>query len=136
MFRSSVRANDDAFPHAAAIFDGMRPAFTVVELLVAIVILTVGILALAATAGLVASHVGDGGRLTAAAHLARSALDSLATLDCRAVRSGAATRDGARAEWTAVPESVATGVELVVASDLRRGVRRESFALLIPCVRP
>ena len=72
----------------------MRPAFTLVELLVAIVILAVGVLALAATAGLVAAHIGDGARLTGAAHVARTVLDSLGGRDCAAITTGASSRDG------------------------------------------
>jgi len=113
----------------------MRPAFTLVELLVAIVVATIGLLALAATAGLVASHVGDGARLTGGAHLARSVLDSLRASDCAAVTGGRVTRVGVSADWTATRDSAATVVDLRVGSELRRGVKRDVYRALVPCVR-
>ena len=113
----------------------MRPAFTIIELLVAITVLTVGVLALAATAGLVASQVGDGGQLTRSAHLARSILDSLGALDCAAVTSGSATRDRTTMQWTVSRDSVAAQVELTTASVLRRRTRSDVYRVLVPCGR-
>jgi prepilin-type N-terminal cleavage/methylation domain-containing protein len=113
----------------------MRPAFTIVELLVAIVIFTIGLVALAATSGLVAGRVGDGGRLTAAAHAARSVLDSLGVMSCGAVMSGSATRDGIGVTWTVTRDSTAAHVDLTVGAALRRGNRRDTYRLVVPCVR-
>ena len=113
----------------------MRPAFTLVELLVAIVIFTIGLLALAATSGLVAAHVGDGGRLTAAAHAARTALDSLGAQPCNALVSGSAARDGIAIEWVVSRDSSAAEVALTVGSILRRGSRRDTYQLVVPCRR-
>ena len=112
---------------------GMRPAFTLVELLVAIVVATIGLLALAATAGIVASHVGDGARLTGAAHLARSVLDSLRASDCAAVTSGRVTRVGLSAEWSVTRDSGAAVVDLRVGSELRRGTKSEVYQAFVPC---
>jgi len=116
-------------------FAAMRPAFTLVELLVAIVVLTVGLLALAAAAGIVASHVGDGGRLTAAAQVAQSVLDSVSAAPCTAIVGGASRREGIEATWTASPDSLATRVELTVSSVMRRGIRRDAYRLVAPCPR-
>lgn len=113
----------------------MRPAFTLVELLVAIVVFTVGVLALAATAGLVATHVGDGGRLTRTAHAARTILDSLRGLPCDRVQSGSAVRGSVTAMWTVERDSIAATIDLVVASPLRRNATRTSYSALIECRR-
>ena len=113
----------------------MRPAFTMVELLVAIVIFTIGLLALAATSGLVAAHVGDGGRLTSAAHAARTALDSLGAQPCTALVSGSATRDGISIEWVVSRDSSAAEVALTVGAILRRASRRDTYRLVVPCIR-
>jgi len=113
----------------------MRPAFTLVELLVAIVIFTIGLVALAATSGLVAAHVGDGGRLTGAAHAARTVLDSLGARGCNAIGSGSATRDGIVVEWVVSRDSSSAEVVLTVGAALRRGTRRDVYQLVVPCVR-
>jgi prepilin-type N-terminal cleavage/methylation domain-containing protein len=114
---------------------GMRPAFTIVELLVAIVVFTIGVVALAATSGLVAAGVGDGGRLTAAAHAARTVLDSLGATSCGRVVSGSAAREGLTIQWSATRDSTAAHVELSVGTALRRGSARDAYRLVVPCVR-
>ena len=113
----------------------MRYGFTIIELLVAIVILTVGLLALAGTAGLVASHVGDGGRLTSAAQAARSIIDSLATRDCATIASGTSTR-GVSVSWTASRDSSAVTIDVAVGSRLRHGSRRDAYQAIVPCGAP
>ena len=113
----------------------MRPAFSIVELLVAIVVFTIGLVALAATSGLVAAGVGDGGRLTAAAHAARSVLDSLGAASCGSVGSGSATRDRVAVGWVVTRDSSAALIDLTVGASLRRGTRRDRYRLVVPCVR-
>ena len=113
----------------------MRSGFTLVELLVAIVVLTIGLLALAATAGIVASHVGDGGRLTTAAHAARTVIDSLATQPCGRLTSGSSAPGGVVVSWIVTADSAAATVDLTVGSTMRRGRRRDSFQVVVPCAR-
>jgi len=111
----------------------MRPAFTIVELLVAIVIFSIGVLALAATAGLVASHVGDGARLTDAAHAARSLLDSLATRPCATLVSGSVIDGGRTVQWEVRRDSLAASVDLTIGARLRGRSQRHAYRALIPC---
>jgi hypothetical protein len=106
-----------------------------VELLVAIAVLTIGVLALAATAGMVASHVGDGGQLTNAAHTARSILDSLGGQDCAGLTSGSTTRGRTTLQWTVTRDSAAARIQLSAGTDVRRGTRRDDYRALVPCVR-
>ena len=111
----------------------MRTGLTIVELLIAIVILTVGVLALAATAGLVAAHVGDGGRLTGAAHAARSTLDSLRGVPCAGLTSGSVTRGGVTLSWTTTRDSLAADIVVAVGSSLRRRSRTDAYRGTVPC---
>jgi len=111
----------------------MRPGFTVIELVVAIVVLTVGALALAATAALVASHVGDGARLTDAAHVARSVLDSLATQRCGTLVSGVARPAGRDVRWEVKRDSVTAHVHLTLTATLRRSTREHEYHAIVPC---
>lgn len=111
----------------------MRPAFTLIELLVALLVVATGVLALASTAGLVAGHVGDGGRLTGAAHAARSTLDSLATQACEVLMSGSDHRAGNTLRWTITRDSLVAHVELVVHASLRRRDHERTYRGIVPC---
>jgi len=92
-----------------------RPGFTIVEVLVALVILSIGVLALASTAALVARQMGTSARLSTAASLGQSRLERLASAaSCSAVRGGAATTAGIEERWTvAVAGTVATVSDVV-----------------------
>ena len=112
----------------------MRTGLTIIELLIAIVMLTVGVLALAATAGLVAAHVGDGGRLTGAAHAARSTLDSLRGVPCAGLTSGAGARGSIAVEWTVARDSLSAEIAVTVGATLRRRIRSDAYRTTVPCV--
>jgi prepilin-type N-terminal cleavage/methylation domain-containing protein len=131
-----VRANDAVPGKASGIFAGMRHGFTIIELLVAIVILTIGMLALAGTAGLVATHVGDGRQLTAGAHEARSVIDSLGMLECERVVSGSSARGGIIVSWSVSRDSIAATVAVAVGLPLRRRERRDVYQAVVPCTSP
>lgn len=87
-----------------------RDGSTVVELLIALVIVTIGLLALAGAAALVARETGRGHRELALARAARTRLERLTSTPCAALASGSAAANGIAERWT-----VAEG---------RNGVRR------------
>ncbi len=83
---------------------GSRAGFTLVEVLVAIVLLAVGLLSLAGLAVTAARTTRQGGTQTVAATLAQSRFDSLASLPCQTLAvsgpiSGTATFRGIRERW-------------------------------------
>jgi type II secretion system protein I len=117
--------------------------FTLLEVLVALVILSTGILGLAASAALVSRLVGDGSRLTVAATIATARLEQLRALPCARVVSGMAVTRGIEERWTASPmgsaaEPRALEVQLSVTYQLRgaRGgdsARTQRFRGAVPC---
>ena len=111
----------------------MRHGFTLVELLVAIVVFTIGALALAGTAGLVAMHVGDGGRLTITAHIARSVLDSLRSQSCDRARSGSSSRGSVVTTWAVSRNARTATIDLTINAPLQRRVARTTYAAVIEC---
>jgi Tfp pilus assembly protein PilV len=79
----------------------VRSGLTVVEVLVALVVLTVGVIALASTAALVVRQIGTSAGLATAAYLAQARLERLAgALGCGSLAPGSATSGGFAEEWT------------------------------------
>lgn len=93
-----------ATPRRRGASAGRRAGFTVVEVIAAIVLLAVGLLALAGL-GVTASRVArQGAQQTLAASLAQSRFDSLASLPCATLASagpigGTSTVRGIRERW-------------------------------------
>jgi prepilin-type N-terminal cleavage/methylation domain-containing protein len=77
--------------------------FTLLEVLVALVILGTGILGLTHGAALVSRLVGDGSRLTVAATVATARVEQLRALGCDRAASGTAVTRGIGEEWTVRP---------------------------------
>ena len=71
-----------------------RAGFTVIEVIVAILILTIGVLALAGTAAVVTKQMASGSRQTVASTIAQARFDSLASVDCTQLAAGGATNTG------------------------------------------
>jgi prepilin-type N-terminal cleavage/methylation domain-containing protein len=95
------------------VVDGRR-GFTLVELVVAIVILSIGILGLASTAAVVTKQMASGGRQTVAASVAQSRFELFRSYDCHTLvgegintstsqaytTTGTATTRGIKEDWT------------------------------------
>lgn len=112
--------------------------FTLLEILVALVILGVGILGLSANAALVSSLVGDGSRLTLAATVATSRLEQLRARPCASITSGTATTRGIEERWSVGPMGTsALEIEISVTYPLRSGgsdsSRTQRLRGAVPC---
>ena len=77
---SKSRRRPARLPAAAALAN--RDGFTIVEIIVAIMVLSVGVLGLAATAAVVQKQMGSGERQAAAAAIAQSRFDKLTSVNC------------------------------------------------------
>ena len=85
-------ANPSAGSNASASRD--RAGFTVIEVIVAILVLTIGVLALAGTAAVVTKQMATGNRQTVASTIAQARFDSLASVDCTQLAAAGATNTG------------------------------------------
>ena len=94
-----------------------RSAFSLIELLIALVLLAVGLAAYARAAGAVARLENDARLRRAIAEVTQARLDSLAALPCGPARSGEAHFAGVGEQWSAT-------------SDGRRWEVRESIVVL------
>ena len=110
--------------------------FTVVEVLVAIVIMAIGVLGLAGTATNVSRLIGGGAEQTIAANIALSRFEQLRSTACASMAAGTATTRGMTEHWTVAD----SGVSLYYATDTvtykAAGGRRPSplvFASFVTC---
>lgn len=77
-----------------------RKGFTVIEIIIAIVIMVIGVLGLASTAAVVARLIGGGAQLTLAANVAQSRFEILRSTPCASIANGNADSGrGVTEQW-------------------------------------
>lgn len=103
--------------------------FTIVEILVAIMVLTVGLLALVSTAATVTRMIGQGQRYTRASTMALQRFELLRAQDCNVLVDGSETVDGYTVEWTVTTIAGGDGreIDVTVTSPTTRGTRQDRF---------
>jgi prepilin-type N-terminal cleavage/methylation domain-containing protein len=120
----------------------LADGFTLVEVLIALVVLGTGILGLATSAALVSRLVGNGSRMTVAATVATARLEQLRSLPCAGVAAGSAVTRGIEERWTATPLGPsatprALEVQLSVTYRLQAAqpdpARTQRFTGAVPC---
>jgi prepilin-type N-terminal cleavage/methylation domain-containing protein len=117
--------------------------FTIAEVVIAIVILSVGILGLAGTAASVTRMVGRSQQYSKAASLASARFEILRSQVtpvpgnnvCATLTSGSTTSGNYTVAWT--PTGVTNGwsVRIVVTSPTARGFRADTLTQLLTCAR-
>jgi type II secretion system protein I len=128
--RAHTRAGTAARPSIA----GQRRGFTLVELLVAVTIFTVGVLALASTAGTVAMMVGTARRQNVAALAALSRFDRLRSTPCKTLSpSGSASSQTITESWTVSDSSSGKVVVLTVSYPVRSQTKSQTYRAFILC---
>jgi prepilin-type N-terminal cleavage/methylation domain-containing protein len=76
-----------------------RAGFTLVEMMVAVVILAIGLLGLASTAAVVTRQISGGAAQSIAANVVQSRVESLRSLSCAAIEDGSAVTRGVSERW-------------------------------------
>jgi len=109
--------------------------FTIVEVLVAVMILSVGLMGLVTTAGLVTRMIGQGQRYTEASALANERIEILRSQKCPAAGSGTETRGAFTVSWRIVEVAGGKGrnFQVVVQSPTTRGNRTDTFQTVQFC---
>lgn len=117
-----------------------RRGFTIIEVMVAIVVLTVGILAMLVTSAGITRMIGQGRRITRAALVAESRLEKLrqqaraTTPQCTALAGGTATQPGNIVEtWTVTANGSARTLSVVVVYPKGRGTSTATVSTVIRC---
>ncbi len=111
-----------------------RAGFTLVELMVALMVFVVGVLAVTGSSTVVMTMVGGSQRRTIAAAVAESRFERLRAVPCAAHADGAATTRGVRETWQVVPLARADDVTVRTTFASSRGrVTTQSYRTYIPC---
>jgi prepilin-type N-terminal cleavage/methylation domain-containing protein len=116
--------------------------FTIVEILVAVLVLGVGLIALAGSSAAVTRMLGASRRTTLAAQAAERRLEQLrltarsSATGCLALASGTqAYPDGMAERWDIVPGAAAVLIRVVTTWPVGRGSSTDTVATAVACSR-
>ena len=113
---------------------GGRAGFTLVELMVALMVFVVGVLAVTSSSAVVMTMVGGSQRRTIAATVAESRFERLRALSCAAQTNGYGETRGVRETWDVVPGPLANDVTVRVTFASSGGrVTSQTYRTYIPC---
>jgi prepilin-type N-terminal cleavage/methylation domain-containing protein len=112
---------------------GLRAGFTLVELMVAMMIFTIGLLAMASTAAVVVRQMGDSSRMGVAAAVAQNQMEQLYAGNCKIAQSGSSVERGVSIAWTITPATRAATLGVSVTYQSRRGLRTQTYQSTVAC---
>ena len=113
--------------------------FTLIEILIAIVILSIGVLGMVGTAGLVSRMIGQGKRNTQAATVAMQRMETIRETAmstnprCTALAGGTATTSGVTETWTVSGTGRSRRIRLIVVYPTNRGVATDTVNTVVLC---
>ena len=110
-----------------------REGFSLIELMVAILVLTVGLLGLAGTTAVATQMIGQGGRSTLAASVAQSRFEVLRLGSCAALSGGSIYTRGVIESWQIDSVRTSAFITARVTYQTRRGPRTQVFRSVRPC---
>jgi len=105
-----------------------RHGFTIIELMIAIVVLSIGVLGLAGTSAMVSRMIGGAAQQTIAANVAASRFERMRSRQCSAITSGSAALRGTTETWTV--STVGTALKFVVDTVAWRGAGQSTSRLV------
>ncbi len=111
--------------------------FTLIELMVAVLVLTVGVIGLASTMSLTTNMIGRSQRYAEAAALAAEKMEILRTQDCDTMTSGSELNGDRQAVWrvtaTAGGEARLIMVRVRFGTHRSTGWRVDAFTTIVSC---
>jgi prepilin-type N-terminal cleavage/methylation domain-containing protein len=110
-----------------------RRGFTVIEMIIAIIVMAVGVMGLAGTARYVAMQMGNGRNQTIAATFATKISDSLSARRCSSIVSGTATKRGVTITWTVADSIKTKWVTESLQYTTKSGPKTVNYLTVIQC---
>ncbi len=119
-----------------------RRGFTIIEVIIAVLVLSVGLLGLASSSALVTRMISQGQRFSKAAFLGNEKLELLRSMDCSLMTSGSESQENSQYLVTWWPEDI-TGVNaanaqrivVTVKSPTGIGYRTDTLSSYVSCKR-
>ena len=110
-----------------------RRGFTIIEMLVAMMIFSVGVLAMASTTARVITMLASGQARTVAAGVAVNRFERLRAVPCSAHHSDSATTRGIKEAWTVVALSKSDDVTVVLRFAADHGTKSQVYRTFLSC---
>ena len=111
-----------------------RRGFTLIEVIIAIIVMAIGVMGLAGTASYVATQMGGANAQTIAAAMVTKVSDSLSARKCPAIVAGTDTRRGVTVTWTVEDSTRTRWVRQTVQYRPSRGpMKTASYLTVIQC---
>lgn len=108
--------------------------FSLIELMIAMVILTVGVLGVTASARMVTQMTGSGGRYGGSAAVASSRFEILRASTCTTLANGTATTGKYSESWTIATAGQLKTVTLTITYNNGTTTRSDVYSSSISCV--
>ena len=110
-----------------------RTGLTLIEIVVAILVLSVGALAFAGSSAVMVRRLAESARGAAAASAARSRLESSFARACDVLTSGSEQSFGVRSDWSVTGSGRTSDIRQRITYPTLRGSRNEDFLTTAPC---
>ncbi len=110
-----------------------QQGFTLVELLVAVVIFSVGLLALASSSAVMMRTLGESQSKTVAAAVAESRFERIRSTACANRTSGSAVSRGIAESWVRTPLARADDVTVTVQYTSQHRSQSRTYQTYLPC---
>ena len=110
-----------------------RHGFTVIEMIIAVIVMAVGVMGLAGTARYVAMQMGNGSSQTVAATFTAKISDSLSARRCASIVGGSATKRGVTITWTVADSTRTKWVTEQVQYKTKSGPKTVNYLTVIQC---
>lgn len=110
-----------------------RPGLTLIEVVIAIVLLSVGALALEGSSALMIRRLAESKRAATSQNIARARSESSIARDCSALTSGSEQTFGVQSQWTVGGNASSLHIEQRLTYPTRRGQHLEKFLTAALC---
>lgn len=108
--------------------------FSLAEVMIAMVILTVGVLGIAASSAAITKMTAEGGRSSGAAAVAESRIESLTATPCASLATGGSATSGKFTEsWRVTANGLLRTVEVSVSYPAGTSTRTSTYVAYISC---